>query len=224
MNGAAQHIWRTFLAGVLFLAPLALLLWVGLSLLRALAALLNPIAAHLPFGSLLGLPAPDIAAAILLLAITYLAGLVARTTLARALSRRAERMILRKIPGYTLMKSVAHGAIGDSEGVKVGLANIDDAWLIAFIMEAEHDGLLTVFVPSAPTPTAGSVYFLRPDQVRPVNVSVAAAVQCIMQLGVGSQAILEPHREPGAAAPTVRLPATGQAAPSPRPSSTSTAP
>ncbi len=77
--------------------------------------------------------------------------------------------------------------------MKVALANIDDAWLVAFIVEEHGDGMLTVFVPSAPTPTAGNVYFMTEQQVRRVDVPVSSAVKCIMQLGVGSNELI--HRE-----------------------------
>src|SRR5262249_172220 len=151
-----------------------------LRIVRALGAMLNPIAHLLPFPSLLGLDAPEIAAALLMVLAAYFAGLLARTTLARGISLRAQRLILRKVPGYTLIKSVAHGAIGESPDVKVALANIDDAWLLAFIIEERPDEeLRTVFVPSAPTPTAGNVYFMREDQIRRLDVSVSAAVKCI---------------------------------------------
>src|SRR5262245_53366675 len=125
MKNAWHNFCRTLLAGILFLAPIILIVWIGVKIVSALAGLLDPIASHLPFRSLLGLKSPEIAAALVLIVITYFAGLLARTTVARGISSRAERLILRKVPGYTLMKSVAHGAIGESADVKVVLANID---------------------------------------------------------------------------------------------------
>jgi uncharacterized membrane protein len=62
---------------------------------------------------------------------------------------------------------------------------------MAFIVEEHPSGLLTVFVPSAPTPNAGSIYYLTEQQVKRIDVPVAAAVKCIMQLGVGSRELLE---------------------------------
>lgn len=85
-----------------------------------------------------------------------------------------------------------HGSLGtptDHE-VKVALANLDYAWVIAFIVEEQANGLLTVFVPSAPTPTAGSLYFLREEQLRRVDVPMSEAIHCLMQLGVGARSLL----------------------------------
>jgi len=47
------------------------------------------------------------------------------------------------------------------------------------------DGLLTVFVPSAPTPVAGTIYYLPEDRVRRLDVPVQTAAKLIMRLGVG---------------------------------------
>ena len=46
--------------------------------------------------------------------------------------------------------------------------------------------MITVFVPSAPTPAAGSIYDLTEDRLKPLGVPVSAALGCIMRLGVGS--------------------------------------
>jgi len=86
---------------------------------------------------------------------------------------------LGKIPGYTLLR----GIVGDPENLsenaklKVALANIDDAWLLSFIVEELPDGMLAVFVPSAPTPTAGNVYLMTEQQVKRLDVPVAAAAK-----------------------------------------------
>jgi len=199
-----KHLWRSFIrtliAGILFLAPLLLLLLIAVHAIRLIGSILKPVAAHLPFPSMLGLQSPEVAAAVLLIVLTLIAGLVAQTALARRMSERVERLVLKKLPGYTLIKSVARGAIGESADVKAALANIDDAWLLAFIVEdnpaGSSAGLLTVFVPSAPTPTAGSVYFLREEQVKRLDVPVSSAIQCVMQLGVGSRRMLEGTRTP----------------------------
>jgi uncharacterized membrane protein len=76
------------------------------------------------------------------------------------------------------------------------LARIEDAWLLAFIMERHDDGLLTVFVPSAPTPAVGTIYYLTEERVRRIDVPVQAAAKLIMRLGVGSAELLRGKIDP----------------------------
>jgi len=191
MKTIIHFIWKTTIIGVLFIAPLLLVLVLVREAIRMISRVLGPIAEHLPFPPAFGLAKPDIAAAILLVVVVFVAGLISQTSLGTSLRITMEQLILRKMPGYTLFKSIVKGSAGVGGGeLKVVLANLDEAWLIGFIIEQHDDGLLTVFVPSAPTPTAGSIYFLTERQVKRLDVSVSAAVKCIKELGVGSRALL----------------------------------
>jgi uncharacterized membrane protein len=187
-----SFIWRTVVAGVLFLAPVLILLVIVYHAVRLLAGILTPVADHIPIQPGFGLDKPQIVAAIVLILIGFLAGLLAQMRFASRLTAALEQVILSKMPGYTLFKAVAQGSAGDkTSNLKVALANIDDAWLMAFVVEQHASGLLTVFVPSAPTPTAGSIYYLTEQQIKRLDVPVSEAVKCIMRLGVGSRELLE---------------------------------
>jgi uncharacterized membrane protein len=101
------------------------------------------------------------------------------------------------VPGFTFFKTIAQGIAGlevESE-LAVALARIEDAWVISFVVERHASGLFTVFVPSAPTPAAGSIYYLTADRLRMLNVPVSAAVACIMRLGVGSRDLLNSQQQ-----------------------------
>ena len=72
----------------------------------------------------------------------------------------------------------------------------------AFIIEELDDGRFTVFVPSVPTPLAGSVYILTPDRVHPLNIPFTQAINTVSQWGSGSKhlvAAMEMDHEHGTA-------------------------
>jgi uncharacterized membrane protein len=73
----------------------------------------------------------------------------------------------------------------------VALARIEDAWVLSFVVERHPSGLFTVFVPSAPTPAAGSIYYLTAERLKLLDVPVSTAVGCIMRLGIGSHELLD---------------------------------
>jgi uncharacterized membrane protein len=194
MKSVSAFVKATLIGGVLFLVPLVATIVILSKAMRYAAQILRPVEHVLPRRTIVGLAVVDVLAVVCLLAIGFFAGLFAQTALGKRLSRRIEELILGKIPGYTLLR----GIIGDPENIsgnhelKVALARIDDAWLLSFIVEELPDGMLAVFVPSAPTPTAGNVYMMTEQQVRRLDVSVAAATKCIMQLGVGAGELLNP--------------------------------
>jgi uncharacterized membrane protein len=175
------------IGGLLFLVPLAATVVVLGKALHFAHQILRPVEQVLPRRTIVGLTAVDILAVIGLLAIGFAAGLFAQTLAGKRISHAIEELILGKIPGYTLLR----GIVGDPEKtdgdskLKVVLATIDDAWLIAFLVEELPDGTLVVFVPSAPTPTAGNLYLMTEQQVKRLDVSVSTAIKCIMRLGVG---------------------------------------
>ena len=55
------------------------------------------------------------------------------------------------------------------------LAEIDEGLVPAFIIEELSDDLVTVFVPSVPTPLAGAVHILSRERVHPVDIPFTQA-------------------------------------------------
>jgi uncharacterized membrane protein len=188
-----RHSLLTVLVrGVLFLVPIVLIVILVREAVRLGSQAMQPVAKLVPAESMLGLAMAEILAAVALAALCFLAGLFAGTQIGAMLSAKLERLILRRIPGFTLIKSMGQGMVGERtvDEVTVALAWIEESWVLAFVMERHGNGLNTVFVPSAPTPAAGSVYYLPDDRLKPLDVPVQAAMACITRLGVGSRELL----------------------------------
>jgi uncharacterized membrane protein len=80
--------------------------------------------------------------------------------------------------------------VGEGRGGTVILVRIEDAWQIGFLMERMEDGQVVVFVPGAPGVSSGSVYFMTPERIRPLDVPMSQAVSCLRRLGRGSAALI----------------------------------
>ncbi len=111
-----------------------------------------------------------------------------------------DRYLLERIPGYTLLRGLAGRITGQEEGktFAAALVEIEDALVPAFIVEEHADGKYTVFVPSVPTPAAGTVYILERSRVHLVDVPFTAAVSVISKWGAGSEKLLAAMRTQGA--------------------------
>lgn len=192
MRALAEFTKTTLLGGVLIILPL----WVStLLLLKALAgvfALLSPVTAQLPAT----MHMRNLAALLIVVAACFVAGLVVRTGPGLAAKNAIERYLLERIPGYTLLRGLAGRITGQEEGTTfaVALVEIEDALVPAFVVEEHPDGRYTVFVPSVPTPAAGTVYILEPARVHLVDVPFTQAVGVISKWGAGSQALVEAMR------------------------------
>jgi uncharacterized membrane protein len=185
-----QFVKTTLIGGFLFLAPLIITLYVASKGIAIVEKGLAPLERLLPVHTMYGIAVYDIVAALVLVAIAFCAGVIARTGAGQRLAQHGEGLILRWVPGYTLFKSMSQESTAKAGGVKVVLLNIDGGWAFAFLMEQHAHGMVTVFLPNAPNPAAGNVYFMNESQIRHVDVSVARAVRCLQQLGIGSHALL----------------------------------
>ena len=70
------------------------------------------------------------------------------------------------------------------------LAEIEEALVRVFIIEALEDGRFTVFVPSVPTLLAGAVYILSRDRVHPLDIPFTQAIKSVSRWGAGSKELI----------------------------------
>lgn len=200
MKFLPEFLKTTLIGGALFLLPLVVTLYLIGRALKFMGKLLAPVAALIPVGKIAGFLVADILAVLALVLICFLAGLIARTEVGRRLGSWAENLILKKVPGFTLLKSLARGDehLGTAAEIGVVLFETEGGHALGFAVERHAgSGTVTVFVPSAPTPTAGAILYLPEAKVKPLDISVKSAVKCIMQLGVGSGGILDRAKAAG---------------------------
>lgn len=199
-----RFVKATIVGGLLFVIPLILM---GLVLRRGLdivAKIVDPLAARFPDHRILGIALTTILSAVVIVISSFVLGLVAQTAMGRRVREWLEWTILGKVPGYAMIKGVLQGSTGleGESAIPVVLARLEDAWQLAFLVERHADGQCAVYVPGAPSPASGSVYFLPADRVRPTDIPMAKALLMIRHFGGGSEALLRGKLgEPGAGSP-----------------------
>jgi uncharacterized membrane protein len=196
MKSVADFVKTTIIGGLFFLIPALIVILVIKHAIELTAKMLVPIEKFLPLESLGGLAVAHMLSVLIILAVCFAAGMASRTRLGARISAAFERAIARKIPGFGLIKS-ATGEVANIQSqsdICVALAWIEDSWMLSFIVEKLDNGLLVVFVPSAPTPFAGSVYYLTEDRVKRLDAPVLTAMKVITRLGVGSKELLEEYK------------------------------
>jgi uncharacterized membrane protein len=149
--------------------------------------LLSPVTAAIPAGTQFR----QVFAILIVLAVCLLAGIVVRTRPGRRAKTILERRVLRKIPGYSLVRGLTERVSGEEgEGAfQPALVEIEDALSPGFIIEELEDGRYTVLVPSVPTPAAGALFILPRERVHPVDVPFTQAVKVISKWGAGAGAM-----------------------------------
>lgn len=193
MKSILRIIRTTFIGGILFLVPIAILLILIEKVYHIVQKVTLPLSSHLPKVKILGLALQEIIGLLIIVFICFLAGILARTNAAKNLISKLEDKILSLIPGYSFMKSINETIFGGnkSEELKVILARVDDGWQFAFLIEQINEEHFTVFVPDAPNPMGGGLYFLEKERIKEVPISQKEAMACIRKLGFGSAKLLK---------------------------------
>jgi len=183
----------TIVGGVLFLLPVALVLMVLKHAFELAAKAVRPVSNSLHFEhTVAGIGTATVLTVLLLVIVSFAAGMVARTQAGRRISGWFERSFLGGLPQYQLLKSMGEGLaqIEDSGDLKAVLVSINGGWQIGYWLETLENGWVAVFVPQAPSPMSGSVLYLPASHIRPLNVPMMHARSVVKSIGIGSGEML----------------------------------
>jgi uncharacterized membrane protein len=184
-----KSIKSVFVTGLLIVFPAWLASLLFLKVLLHLRGLVKPITVAMPEG--VNHPMPWSILAFILTC--FAVGLLFHTAIGKLAGRAIEQTIFRKIPGYSSLRNIANQVADfeSEEGFKPALIEIEDGCLTpAFLIETHDCGRSTVFIPSVPTPLAGSILIIPSERVHPVDVPVPTMMKCISKWGTGSSQIL----------------------------------
>jgi uncharacterized membrane protein len=200
MAGKTGFIKSTVIGGILFLVPVAVITLVVGKLVGVIGHVTERITPILRVETVLGAFILNLIALVVVIALCFLAGLVAQRARAKRMRARLEEGLLTAVPGYSFVKGFADSMRQSDELAEnffPVVVRFDDYGQLAFEIERLKDGHVVVFLPGAPNPWSGSVTYFTPDRVTRVSMSVREAVKNIRMLGRGSavfEARMEEHR------------------------------
>jgi uncharacterized membrane protein len=151
----------------------------------------EPMAAFLPVESAAGVALANLIALACVVLLCFLAGLVARTALAKAFSDKAESTILQKIPGYTFFKGMTSMLSPDENAdLKAVLVSLEKAERLGLEVERVGTDRVAVYFPGSPNAWSGIVQIVSTDQVKPIDIPMMSVIEHAEQLGRGANEIL----------------------------------
>lgn len=174
--------------GLLVIVPLAILIL----LLAKLVEVLQSVAASLELDSTLGAGLAVAVAFLVLLLACLGIGAIVRTRIGSWSFDKIEQALLQRVPGYELIGNILKGFATQRDAYPAVMVQLYGPGTAVFglVMEEHENGVLTVFLPSAPALTVGSLHIVERDRVTFLDASTVDVANCISQWGIGSQKVL----------------------------------
>ena len=185
----SKTVFRTDVVyGLLVLVPAAIIFL----LLAKIVEILEKMAVPLNLESNTSVVVAIMLGLLLLLLLCFVVGAFVRTQIGSWSLERLERKILNQIPGYEIISNVLKGFAEKRTAYPAAMVRLygPGTAVLGFIMEENENGSLTVFVPSAPTLTVGSLHVVDRERVTILEAGSMDVTNCISQWGIGLQNIL----------------------------------
>ena len=188
----ANFIKITIAGGIVFLIPVGVIIFILAKTVNFLYDLSRPITARLPFRNVAGVGVNTLMSIILLLLICFLAGIFMRTKLAKKIIQWLEDRVLVYVPGYSYIRARSTDWFSDEKTHtwKPATIFVDDNEVICFVIDESED-YCSIFLPSAPVPSSGSICVREKKNVTFLTTSVSETVAMIRQFGRGASSSIE---------------------------------
>ena len=179
--------------GLLLALPLGAAAYLLHKAIGVLSKLLIPVAHLLPNGRWFGIAAVELAAFVVLLLALLALGIFARSALGRNVAMTIENIVLSKIPGYLIAKTIVADltSVETASDLRPALVSFDDNTVLGFIVEQTADStMFTAFIPSAPGAATGSVVLVPGARVQLLDGDTKSVMRAMKQRGLSLQALL----------------------------------
>ena len=189
-----DFLLTTLKGGFFVLFPLLLFYLIFDELLDVVVALSGPILEWFPDGVFGEVQLPVIGAVLVLVATSFLLGLMLKLSLLRSLGAWIETNLLEKLPIYTAITRLAKALINvDSKGQNFhpALLSSGDQYELVYLVEEIDDQWMTILVPWSPASISGSIKIVKTASLTVLDKSFGDASMVLGHWGVGMKALLE---------------------------------
>ena len=184
----------TAVGGLVFLLPLAVVGAILGYVYNAVMLIYEPLKAHLPVSSAVGIALLFLIAVGILLVLCFVCGIAAQRAIGRKFSQTIEKQLIAVFPKYAIYKDILAGNVGGSElapSLIPVTIRLNDAIRIGYEADRTDQGLVVIYLPGSPDPWIGSVALVHADQVERLEVDFGETAAICERLGRRSGDLLK---------------------------------
>jgi len=169
MKTFLTHVRDIAISGFFALLPLYVVFIVIAKAWKSLSSVGAGIAGMFGLKPIPGVGGTTIFSGLLVMTLWIVTGLLVRFSFLAALSRAAERMMSKYIPGYDTYKAIAEEKLQHKVRAldyTSALIRLQQYWRPAYIVEKDEHGTFVLFLPDVPETNKGQVLLAQQDDVR----------------------------------------------------------
>lgn len=188
------HILQRFIVGLLLFIPVFVLTLGLFHTYKLGQKIAVPLQEMIGVDTLIGLIALNAAAVLFVVLLIYVFGYLAELPFIMRKINRLDRALSTMIPGYIVAKSIVGGVVRDDDllsGMRPVLVQTIDGQRVGFETERTEGGLVTVFLPNAPTASTGISLAVAATQVTPMDIPPHRVIELLSFHGRGMSAQIE---------------------------------
>lgn len=193
-----NFITTTFLGGVVVILPVTLFVFLIRFLFDFVVGIIDPLARLLfpkqDFEDIENRAVVSLLALAIVFAFCFLVGLIVKTQAGRTLWQWIDTGLLERLPIYGTIKETVQQFTGKARENFSRVVIVDvfgnDTRMTGFVTDTHENGMLTIFVPTAPNPTNGFVFHVTREQVKFVEAGTEEAMRSIISVGTGSSKVI----------------------------------
>jgi uncharacterized membrane protein len=190
MKRLRNFLRTTFIGGAIVVLPLTILILLAKLIFDTLRAIVAPISRIMDFAFITNDVVIDLITIALVIVFFFLVGLFVKTRLGNAVFSMAEEEFLNRLPFYGTIKETVLQFTGAKKMPFSQVVLVEpfgnNTKMYGFVADEHDNGKITVFVPTAPNPTNGFVFYLESNQVQFVDVKPEDAIRMIISIGTGA--------------------------------------
>lgn len=179
----------TVVYGLIVIVPIGIVFLLLVKLTEILEKLAAPLGLETSFGAAIALLIAVVVAVLVVVLIGWIVGALMQRILSY---QRFETALLNQIPGYQIVSNIAKGFAAGETRYPAALVELHGPGIgvLGFVMEEHDNDQVTVYVPSVPVPTVGSIYVVKRERLTLLDARAADVADCISQWGVGSKKVV----------------------------------
>jgi len=191
-----SRIKSTIIAGIVFLIPFLIVIVLLAKVFDIMLLITDPIGDMLTPDGVADFIVSNLLAALLVLVVCFLAGLLAKSAIMQRLFAALDRNLNRLIPGYAFFRSAFRDLDPSATaGLKPVVVRLNDMRQIAFWVEDVDEIDCIVFFPIAPEPRSGTVAIVEKSRVSELDTGFIDVVDVLNRIGTGAGTVLQKPKE-----------------------------